>query len=462
MGLIGSLYLCSEFDFRILMGIFMQPTDYAIRIKGLTKLYRIGAREMVNDTVGEAALGFLRRPLTNFRKYRSLYKFDDVILGATDTATENPDVLWALRDVSFDVQRGEATGIIGRNGAGKSTLLKILSRITHPTHGRIEINGRISSLLEVGTGFHHELTGRENIYLNGTILGMKKAEVDQKFDEIVEFSGVERFLNTPVKRYSSGMTVRLAFSVAAHLDPEILIIDEVLAVGDAAFQEKCIGKMQDATRGGRTVLFVSHNMAAVSNLCKRAVYMQNGQVVKTGDCESVVEYYRSSVKSKATMLLSERTDRNGAGEIRITALELLDGDGKRINHPQTGRELIIRMHYTSFLDKVFRNVRVSAVVTKDEIPVILLATDVVDKRLLKLSGDGFIDFLIPRLPLKNGAYHITTFLEADREVQDGVRSAAEMNVIEGDFYGTGLLHPPGWAGANVLIDYSWRTSQERS
>ena len=439
----------------------MRSVDSAIRIQGLSKLYRIGARDMVSETFAGAFHGLLRRPLDNFRKYRSLYNFDDVISGAAGTAEDNPDVLWALRDVSFDVERGEAVGVIGRNGAGKSTLLKVLSRITHPTRGRIEIDGRISSLLEVGTGFHPELTGRENIYLNGTVLGMKKAEVDRKFDEIVEFSGVERFLNTPVKRYSSGMTVRLAFAVAAHLEPEILIIDEVLAVGDTAFQEKCIGKMQDVSRGGRTVLFVSHNMAAVSNLCSKAIYLQDGQVVKTGDCGSVIEHYLSSVSAKATTLLGDRTDRSGASEIRITDLELLNGKEERVDHPQSGRELIIRMHYTSFADKVFRNTRISAVIIKEERQYILLDTSIVDKHQLTLSGNGYLDFIIPRLPLSKGTYHITTFLETGKDTQDWVNSAAVMHVVDGDFYGTGRLYPQGWAGRCVLVDHSWRVSQER-
>ena len=439
----------------------MRAADYAIRIQGLSKLYRIGARDMVSDTFAGAALGFFRRPLNNFRKYKSLYNFDDVISGGADAAADNPDVLWALREVSFDVERGEAVGVIGSNGAGKSTLLKVLSRITHPTCGRVEINGRVSSLLEVGTGFHPELTGRENIYLNGTVLGMKKAEVDRKYHEIVEFSGVERFLNTPVKRYSSGMKVRLAFAVAAHLDPEILIIDEVLAVGDAAFQEKCIGKMQDATKGGRTVLFVSHNMAAVSNLCSKAIYLQDGQVVNTGDCDSVIEHYLSSVSAKAATSLSDRTDRSGAGEIRITGLELLNSKEEQVNHPQSGKELIIRMHYTCFADKEFRNAKFSAVILKGEIPFIMLWTDLVDRRQLNLSGNGYIDFIIPRLPLSKGTYHITTFLEAGKDIQDQVPAAAEMHVIDGDFFGTGRLYPPGWAGRNVLVDHSWRLSQER-
>ncbi len=200
-------------------------------------------------------------------------------------------MIWALRDVSFDVRDGEVLGIIGANGAGKSTLLKILSGITEPSSGRAVIHGRVASLLEVGTGFHSELTGRENIYLNGTILGMKKVEIDRKFDEIVAFSGVERFIDTPVKRYSSGMKVRLGFAVAAHLDPEILLIDEVLAVGDASFQRKCIGKMGEVARGGRTVLFVSHNMAAVSILCNRAILLRDGMVAQVGEASDVVSDY---------------------------------------------------------------------------------------------------------------------------------------------------------------------------
>jgi lipopolysaccharide transport system ATP-binding protein len=439
-------------------GELMQANDYAIKVQDLSKLYRIGVQDTVSDTFGGALLGFLKQPLNNFRKYKSLYNFDDAISGAAGSPADNDDILWALRDVSFNVERGEAIGVIGRNGAGKSTLLKVLSRITHPTSGRVEIDGRVSSLLEVGTGFHPELTGRENIYLNGTVLGMKKVEVDRKFDDIVEFSGVERFLNTPVKRYSSGMTVRLAFAVAAHLDPEILIVDEVLAVGDAAFQEKCIGTMKDATKVGRTVLFVSHNMAAVSNLCSKAIYMQDGQIVKIGDCDEVIEHYLSSVSEKASTLLSERADRGGVGEIKIMGLELLNEKEEKIEHPQSGRELVIRMHYASFVEKEFRSARFSAAILKEEIPFILLSTDIVDKRQLNVSGSGYLDFIIPRLPLSKGTYHINTFLETGKDAQDCVLSAAEMHVIDGDFYGTGRLYPPGWAGKNVLVDHSWRVS----
>ena len=241
-------------------------SDVAIRVENISKRY----------TIGKTSSGSLRETIAGLFSKN----------GSDDT-----EEFYALRDVSFEVKRGEAIGIIGKNGAGKSTLLKVLSRITEPTTGRIEIDGRVSSLLEVGTGFHPELTGRENVFLNGTILGMSRAEVKRKFDEIVDFSGVEKFLDTPVKRYSSGMTVRLAFAVAAHLEPEILIIDEVLAVGDAEFQKKCLGKMQDVAGEGRTVLFVSHNMGAVKSLCHNGILLKHGKTIKKGTANQVVDYY---------------------------------------------------------------------------------------------------------------------------------------------------------------------------
>jgi len=252
-------------------------TTAAIRIQNLSKQYQMGAREKTYDTFREAVTSIFTSPLQRLQRL-------------SGRAGDN-EIFWALKDVSFDVQPGEVVGIIGRNGAGKSTLLKILSQITEPTSGRIEINGRVASLLEVGTGFHPELTGRENIFLNGAILGMSRAEIKRKFDEIVDFAGVEKFLDTPVKRYSSGMTVRLAFAVAAHLDPEILIIDEVLAVGDAEFQKKCLGKMHDVALGGRTVLFVSHNLSAVRTLCSVAVVLNEGQVIFKGDVDRGLSHY---------------------------------------------------------------------------------------------------------------------------------------------------------------------------
>jgi len=254
----------------------------AIEVEKLSKVYRIGHRA-VRGAPGARGL------LSPFR-----------YLASTLRRPLESELLWALREVSFGVEHGEALGVVGRNGAGKSTLLKLLSRITEPTSGRAQINGRVGSLLEVGTGFHPELTGRENIYLSGAIMGMRRAEVDRKFDEIAAFAEVERFLDTPVKRYSSGMYVRLAFAVAAHLEPEILLVDEVLAVGDAAFQRKCLGKMGDVATQGRTVLFVSHNMVAVQNLCPRSLWLRDGHIAEEGPTESVVSKYLSSVRVSQT------------------------------------------------------------------------------------------------------------------------------------------------------------------
>jgi len=245
-----------------------------VRIEDLSKQYCIGARENGYDTLRESLVHSFKAPFKRLRRDKS-----------------KPQTIWALKDVTFNVGEGEVVGVIGRNGAGKSTLLKVLSRITEPTSGRVELYGRVASLLEVGTGFHPELTGRENIYLNGAILGMRKTEIDRKFDEIVAFAELEKFLDTPVKRYSSGMYMRLAFAVASHLEPEILLVDEVLAVGDAAFQKKCLGKMGEVAREGRTVVFVSHNLAAVRSLCGRAVWMDGGEVAELGETGQVVFDY---------------------------------------------------------------------------------------------------------------------------------------------------------------------------
>ncbi|NUO03625.1 MAG: ABC transporter ATP-binding protein, partial [Saprospiraceae bacterium] len=252
-----------------------------IQVQNLSKRYRIGLKEKRHDTFAQQILATIKAPLENFRQLRSMSKF-----GADDES-----VFWALRDINFEVQQGEVLGIIGHNGAGKSTLLKILSKITEPTSGEVRIRGRIAALLEVGTGFHQDLTGRENIYMNGTILGMSKKEIDRKLDEIIDFSGVETYVDTPVKFYSSGMKVRLGFAVAAHLEPEILVIDEVLAVGDAEFQKKCLGKMEDVAAQGKTVLFVSHNMMAVRNLCRQGLVLKNGSLMFHGETEAAIDFY---------------------------------------------------------------------------------------------------------------------------------------------------------------------------
>ena len=279
--------------------------ESAIRVEGLSKRYRLiaGAARNSYRTLRDTLTSVFRPP-------------------ARGTAREE---FWALRDVSFAVRPGEVVGVIGRNGAGKSTLLKILSRIAAPTEGRVVLDGRVGSLLEVGTGFHPELSGRENVYLNGSILGMSRREIARKFDEIVAFSEVEKFLDTPVKRYSSGMYVRLAFAVAAHLEPEILIVDEVLAVGDTAFQRKCLNKMQDVATGGRTVLFVSHNMAAVQALCTRGVVMQAGRLEYEGSITSAVERYLRQLEDRSVVSLADRTDRRGKGPSRIRRLTVRRG-----------------------------------------------------------------------------------------------------------------------------------------
>ena len=303
----------------------MNNKNIAIKVKNISKCYRIGMKENMHENLGSAIFDFIKSPLKNYRKYRSLYKFDDIKPGKGDNVDNNhSDIIWALGDVSFEVKRGEAIGIIGRNGAGKSTLLKILSRITTPSDGSIEIQGRVTSLLEVGTGFHQELTGRENVYLNGTILGMRKKEIDRNFDKIVDFSGVEKFIDTPVKRYSSGMKVRLAFSVAAHLELEILIIDEVLAVGDMEFQNKCLNKMQDVRREGRTVIFVSHNMIAITRLCNRAILIDNGRVIDDGPSDKIVaEYLNSGLDTTLVREWPDQTNAPGSEVVRLRSVRLL-------------------------------------------------------------------------------------------------------------------------------------------
>ncbi len=305
--------------------------------KGLSKQYHIGARERVNRTFREAFMDVLLSPLRNLRNLRRLTRVEN------DPSSQ--ETIWALRDVSFEVGQGEAVGIIGRNGAGKSTLLKILSRITEPTSGEILLDGRVSSLLEVGTGFHPELTGRENIYLNGTILGMRKREIDRKFDEIVAFSEIEKFLDTPVKRYSSGMYVRLAFAVAAHLEPEILLVDEVLAVGDAAFQKKCLGKMNEVGKQGRTILFVSHNMAAVQALCTRSIWIDNGSVAMDGPSSAVISAYINQGQMTLGQRVWNEKDGPGNRSFRLTAVALKDSAGELTSSINISEPLEIQIDF---------------------------------------------------------------------------------------------------------------------
>lgn len=278
-------------------------TKSAILVEDLSKRYRIGLKERTSDTMAGSFARMITRPVRNFRRLRRLSTFDR-------SEVDGEGIIWAIQNISFQIGQGEVVGLVGPNGAGKTTLLKILSRITEPTQGRAIVRGKVSSLLEVGTGFHPELTGRENIYLNGTILGMRKTEIDRKFDEIVSFSGVEKFLDTPVKRFSTGMAVRLAFSVAAHLEPEILLVDEVLAVGDAEFQKKSLGKMKEVTKEGRTVLFVSHNMTAIRNLCERSLFVSQGRLVADGNTDSILGQYLNQGLVQGSCISAENIDQD--------------------------------------------------------------------------------------------------------------------------------------------------------
>jgi lipopolysaccharide transport system ATP-binding protein len=307
--------------------------DVAIRAENIAKQYRLGESQESYQTLRDALAGAALGPL---RAFQSLVR--------RDGKRRKDETIWALKDVSFEVKRGEIFGLIGRNGAGKSTLLKILSRITEPTNGRARLFGRVGSLLEVGTGFHLELTGRENTYLNGAILGMKNEEIKRKFDEIVAFAEVEKFIDTPVKHYSSGMYLRLAFAVAAHLEPEILLIDEVLAVGDASFQNKCLGKMSKIAGEGRTVLFVSHNMPALKNLCHRALLLDQGQIEREGDAASVVQYYLQGdfQNSKKVWPADQRP---GNGSFELNAMRILDTAGEETSVVDVSDPLVVEIDY---------------------------------------------------------------------------------------------------------------------
>ena len=337
---------------------------------------------------------------------------------------------WALKDVSFEVKKGEVVGIIGRNGAGKSTLLKILSRITEPTTGRVHIKGRVASLLEVGTGFHPELTGRENIFLNGAILGMHRAEIKKKFDEIVAFAEVEKFLDTPVKRYSSGMYVRLAFAVAAHLEPEILIVDEVLAVGDAQFQKKCLGKMQDVSKGGRTVLFVSHDMGNVTKLCERGILLDQGKVEFQGEITSVITcYMRGNIMEQGYADLANRGDRTGSGDAQFQSVELINASTRRSTFA-FGAPLTVRT-----------TIKVKKTVGNAHMAILISTSDGIPVHGLESTNDGMVwpaetgryqfNITIPKLHLVPGGYIIDLWVgDHQRSRVDYLKGAIAFQVVQ--------------------------------
>ncbi|HET7535897.1 MAG TPA: ABC transporter ATP-binding protein [Candidatus Didemnitutus sp.] len=362
---------------------------------------------------------------------------------------------WALSGVSFEVKKGEVIGIIGRNGAGKSTLLKILSRITEPTKGRVQIDGRVASLLEVGTGFHAELTGRENIFLNGAILGMSREEIRKKFDEIVAFSEVEKFLDMPVKRYSSGMYVRLAFAVAAHLEPEILIVDEVLAVGDAGFQKKCLGKMRDTAADGRTVLFVSHDLAAIEKLCSRAILLESGRSVADGAVRDTLARYQSTVVESASRDLTNRSDRRGSGQVKFTRIQLLDEHLVEQDVFLSGQTVRIRLHYKSESPGPLNNCRISVSFHGWGKVYFIASTELCIDTALSLPAEGFIDCIVEKMPLSLGTYYLNPFFESNSVVHDWIEGAVPLRVEDGNFYGTGKDYPRGWEGKTVLVKHQW-------
>jgi lipopolysaccharide transport system ATP-binding protein len=415
-------------------------SDIAVTVENLSKRYLVGHRfsehvdyTTLRDVISREVRAFARRSV-------------DVVCGRQIVQGDEIDQFWALQDVSFQVKQGDVLGIVGRNGAGKSTLLKILSRITEPDRGRAILRGRVSSLLEVDTGFHPELTGRENIFLNGAILGMQKSEIKRKFDEIVAFSEVERFLDTPVKHYSSGMYVRLAFAIAAHLEPEILVIDEVLAVGDVNFQQKCIAKMQDvASKEGRTILLVSHNMAVVESMCNSAVLLAEGRCVARGGTSDIVREYLRDIDRACAMILVERTDREGSGEVRFVSLSFEDRCGNNVSAFQCGGLATLHLLMENRTNSKLRDLRI-ALGIDDEMGqrVAVLDTMLTGDNISDLSpGQGSVRVILPRMALTPGRYRVTIFSTINGTIADWIKNAAVFDVVAGDYYGTGQLPPHG-------------------
>ena len=413
--------------------------DVAVRTVGLGKMYRIGGERPAYRTLRDTVVNAAKRPIERIRH--------------PGAATHISHVLWALSDVDIEVKRGEVVGIIGRNGSGKSTLLKVLSHITEPTKGRAEIRGRVGSLLEVGTGFHGELTGRENIQLNGAILGMTRTEIRRRFDEIVEFSEISRFLDTPVKRYSSGMYVRLAFAVAAHLEPEILLVDEVLAVGDAAFQKKCLGKMGDVASEGRTVLFVSHNMATILSLCARAFWLDGGKVVYGGEVKEAVSQYMESARSEQRVALIERTDRGGNGSILLTSISVRSD---RDEDNDASIRCVDRLHIglTYKASRPLRSPRfVVSINDFSNACIHYLDSECAGGLPEELPAEGTVSCVTGPINIAPGQCFIDLYAYGGNDLADHVRYAYTFSVEADDFFGTGKL--PRRQKSLCLIEQKW-------
>jgi len=411
-------------------------SDTAIEVKGLGKRFDIGETTggymLLTEQIAARLRGRGRRP----RKQE----------------------FWALRDVGFEVEQGEMFGVIGHNGAGKSTLLKILSRITPPTVGEAHLRGRVGALLEVGTGFHPELTGRENVYLNGAILNMKRADIQRRFDEIVEFADVGPFIDTPVKRYSSGMQLRLAFSVAAHLEPEILIVDEVLSVGDMAFQQKCLDRMEGASREGRTIVFISHNLAAVRSLCDRAMLLSRGRVSAIGGVGEVIREYVGEVERDLPRNLRERENRDGSGELRFVDMRL-ERDGQVIDSPTSGEDIDIVLNYETQGDRAYRTVNFGMTVfsLEDSAPLLNLSSETVGAVFQNVPPRGEVRCRLHNCPLPAGQYFMSIWADLAGEMLDGVHRAFELTVMGGDFYGSGRQPNPDHR--TVLVPNEWSVSE---
>ena len=404
--------------------------DVIIKAENLGKKYVIG-HQAENGRYVALRDVLMHNARNLWNKTKDLAQGKPIIQG--DTMEE----VWALKDVSFEIKRGEAVGIIGRNGAGKSALLKILSRITEPTTGRVTIKGRVASLLEVGTGFHPELSGRENIYLNGTILGMTRAEIKRKFDEIVAFAEVEKYLDTPVKRYSSGMYVRLAFAVAAHLEPEILVVDEVLAVGDTQFQKKCLGKMDNVTKQqGRTVLFVSHNMGAIEALCEKTLFLNFGQLIKYDLTKKIITLYLSEIHSSSHISLKQRIDRGGTGDAKITALYIAGPDCRPLQQILSGLKCKLVLEYESSTRLTNPKFKITVYNGMGQ-PLLHFDNSLAANNIINLGGKGIVGCNIQKLPLSRGTYRINASIENNGQLLDHVIGAYTFNVDEGNFYGTG-------------------------
>lgn len=414
-------------------------TSPIITVGSLSKKYRIGACELRGRTFREAVVDAFASPARNFRRLRRLTRFDEREPSGTNgsagsSAAPPGDIIWALKDVSFTVQPGEVVGIIGRNGAGKSTLLKILSRITEPTSGEAKLYGRVSSLLEVGTGFHPELTGRENIYLNGTILGMRKTEIDRKFDEIVAFSEIEKFLDTPVKRYSSGMYVRLAFAVAAHLEPEILLVDEVLAVGDVSFQKKCLGKMGAVAREGRTVLFVSHNLAAIQHLCPVGLVLDEGRTITYGPIGECLESYLSlSPEPLAPARESQPLYEKKRAVITDIVLEK---DRHRTSVLLCCSSAVFIVNYTVHNRIANPYIRLT-IYNSHGLAVAGIATEDTGFAPSPEVGSHSLSCKISSLNLVPGSYYLNVSISDDNGECDKKYNTCSFSVEEADIYGTG-------------------------